>query len=194
MKNILIIVILLLTAFLVGCASQTTEVVKPLTLLESALEVTQLLEAQNFEALEAWIHPEKGVRFSPYGYVDLEKDLVIEKGQLTIKSKDTKVYNWGLYDGSGEPIELSFMDYYETFVYDVDFLNPEVIGINTLIGMGNTYVNISEVYPNAEFVELHFNGIDPQYEGIDWRSLYLIFEKVDSTWKLIAITHGQWTI
>ena len=113
---------------------------------------------------------------------------------MTIKSKDTKVYNWGLYDGSGEPIELSFMDYYETFVYDVDFLNPEVIGINTLIGMGNTYVNISEVYPNAEFVELHFNGIDPQYEGIDWRSLYLIFEKVDSTWKLIAITHGQWTI
>lgn len=43
----------------------------------------------------------------------------------------------------------------------------DTVGINQVIGFGNTLVNISDVHPNGSFVEFHFTGFDSQYEGID---------------------------
>jgi len=49
-------------------------------------------------------------------------------------------------------------------------------------------------YPTASFVEFHFTGFDPQYGGIDWSSLRLVFENVGGNWLLIGIVHDGWTI
>jgi hypothetical protein len=86
------------------------------------------------------------------------------------------------------------MDYYNRFVYDQDFLNPEMIGINSIIGFGNTLVNIGDAYPGASFLEFHFSGFAPQYEGMDWRSLILVMEELNGEWKLVGIVHNEWTI
>jgi (p)ppGpp synthase/HD superfamily hydrolase len=43
-------------------------------------------------------------------------------------------------------------------------------------------------------VEYHFSGFDPKYEGMDWRSLRLVFEEKDNIWHLVGIIHDQWTI
>ena len=107
---------------------------------------------------------------------------------------DTTVYTWGEYDGSGFPINLSFADYYTRFVYDQEFVHPHLVGINNVIGFGNTLVNIADVHPNGSFVEFHFTGFDPQYEGMDWRSLFLVFEQLDGNWVLVGIVHNEWTI
>ena len=101
---------------------------------------------------------------------------------------------WGHYDGSGEPIELNFNDYYERFIYDADFANPQVIGNDVAVSYGNAIDNTKEIYPNSHFIELHFKGLDPKYEGMDWRSLKLVFEQEDGKWYLVAIVHGEWTI
>ena len=43
-------------------------------------------------------------------------------------------------------------------------------------------------------MEYHFPGIDPKFEGMDWRSLRLVFEQKNCTWYLVGIIHAQWTI
>ena len=163
-------------------------------LLLTTVRVLQLLKDKNMDDLSDFIHPTKGVRFSPYGYVDIENHLVFKAEEVNELEDNTQVYTWGAYDGSGEDIELSFNDYYDKFIFDEDFSNPQIIGNNVIVGIGNSLVNIEEVYPDGRFVELHFEGFDPQYEGIDWRSLRLVFETVDGNWYLVGIVHDQWTI
>lgn len=37
---------------------------------------------------------------------------------------------------------------------------------------------MAQVYPNGYFIEFHFSGFNPQFEGIDWESLKLVFEAI----------------
>ncbi|WP_161822878.1 hypothetical protein [Sporotomaculum syntrophicum] len=159
-----------------------------------AAEILAFIKAKDMESLAQAVHPDKGVRFSPYGYVNKEKDLVFTADKVRQLPSDNTVYVWGSYDGSGEPIRLSFADYYNKFVYDKDFLNAKEVGYNQVLGKGNSLINIADVYPEAKFVEYHFPGFDPQYNGMDWVSLRLAFEQKSSKWYLVGVIHDQWTI
>ena len=163
-------------------------------LLGTTVNVLTLLKNKDMEGLSNFIHPTEGVRFSPYGYVDVDNHQVFSAEEVADLANDTGFYIWGDYDGSGESIELDFNDYFNEFIFDEDFFNPQIIGNNVTVSEGNTLDNIKEVYPNGHFVEFHFEGIDPQYEGMDWRSLKLVFEAVDGDWYLVGIVHDQWTI
>ena len=167
---------------------------QPTSLLGTAVNVMELIATQDFVSLSTYVHPDQGARFSPYAYVDVENHLQFDAQEFADLLLDTTVYTWGAYDGSGDPIELSFADYYTRFVYDQEFINPHLVGVNNVIGFGNTLVNIADVHPNASFVEFHFTGFDPQYEGIDWRSLFLVFEQLNGDWFLVGIVHNEWTI
>jgi hypothetical protein len=37
-------------------------------------------------------------------------------------------------------------------------------------------------------------GAKPEYAGLDWASLLLVFEQYESRWYLVALVHDQWTI
>ncbi|NLM45806.1 MAG: hypothetical protein GX200_03275 [Firmicutes bacterium] len=162
--------------------------------LITALKTMELLKNKEMAKLAKMVHPQKGVRFSPYFFVDVQNDRIFNAQQVAGLNEDTTVYDWGIYDGIGEPIELTFNDYYERFVYDQDFLNPHLIGNNTPIGSGNTVDNVAEAYPDGTFVEFHFTGFEPGYDGMDWRSLRLVFEQYEGKWYLVGIIHGEWTI
>ncbi len=164
------------------------------SLFSTALTVVELLKAKDMVALANHIHPVKGVRFTPYPYVDLQADLVFTSQQITNLLQSSQVYTWGSFDGTGDPIDLTFSDYYDRFVYDADYANAHLIGNNIEIGTGNAIHNIPQAYPNATFIEFHFTGFDPQYSGMDWRSLRLVFENQNNTWYLVGIVHGEWTI
>ncbi|HHW22060.1 MAG TPA: hypothetical protein GXX26_04145 [Clostridiaceae bacterium] len=159
-----------------------------------ANDVLTAIKDFDMEKLAEFIHPDKGVRFSPYGFVDVDNDLVFTADEVKNLASDSKIYLWGHYDGSGDPIGLSFQDYYRKFIYDVDFINAEKTGYNQVLGHGNALNNSFEVYKNSIIVEYHFSGIDPKYEGMDWRSLRLAFEKKNDVWYLVGIIHDQWTI
>lgn len=161
---------------------------------KTASEVINAIRDEDFETLSGIVHPEKGVRFSPYGHVDVQNDLVFTPLKVKDLANDSTVYNWGVYDGSGQPIELSFKDYYNRFVYDKDFANARVISFNQIIGRGNIINNIFDVYPGCITVEYHFPGFDPKYEGMDWRSLILVFERKNDAWYLVGVIHSEWTI
>ncbi|ANB59430.1 hypothetical protein [Anoxybacteroides amylolyticum] len=162
--------------------------------LHTALDVVTALQAKDMKKVATYVHPEKGVRFSPYGHVNPDSDVVFKKTELPSLMESKHIYHFGTFDGSGQPIDMTFQDYFHKFVYDVDFANPHIIGNNVVIGKGNTIENIHDVYPNAVFVEFHFTGFDKQYNGMDWRSLRLVLEKQGETWYLVGIVHDQWTI
>lgn len=157
-------------------------------------ETILAIKNMDFEKLSKIVHPDKGIRFSPYAYVDIKNDVVLSAEQIRSIATNNPVYIWGAYDGIGDPIELSFIDYYNRFIYDRDFANAEEKGFNKIIGTGNTINNAFEVYPGAIIVEYHFPYFDARYEGMDWKSLRLVFEKKDNTWFIVGIIHDEWTI
>ncbi|OZV13702.1 hypothetical protein CIW83_01810 [Tissierella sp. P1] len=177
--------------------SQLNNVNQPMSnnnLLSIVVDVMDSIKNKDMDRLSSYVHPTKGLRFSPYGHIDTESSQVFTVEEVKNLKEDNKAYLWGHYDGSGEPIKLNFNDYYKRFVYDKDFANPQIIGNDISIGEGNTVDNIKDVYPNSHFVEFYFKGFDPQYAGIDWRSLKLVFEEENGKMYLIAIAHGEWTI
>lgn len=159
-----------------------------------AQAVVLALRDKDMESLVSFVHPEKGVRFSPYTYVNKDTDVVFDIDHLRNSFTDSTKYIWGVYDGTGKPIRLSFVEYYEQFIYDQDFVNADKVGYNEIIGNGNTINNIFEAYPDAEVVEYYFSGSDPKYSGMDWSSLRLVFEEDNGVWYLVGIIHDQWTI
>jgi len=157
-------------------------------------EILTALKSKDAAALARYVHPKQGLRFTPYSYIDLEKDLVFQATDIPALFASDRLYTWGSFDGSGEPITLNFNDYYAKFVYDQNFLAAPQTVFNQVIQRGNTINNFTSAYPGAGSLEYHFAGFDPQYEGMDWKSLKLAFEPVGETWYLVGIIHEQWTI
>ena len=164
-------------------------------LVEStALAVVDALQRKDGAKLASLAHPAKGVRFSAYPYVRTDTDQVLTAADLAAAFTDPKVRLWGITDGKGDDIRLTYAKYQAQYVYDVDFAKAPDVAYNRAIGTGNSMDNSATAYPDAVMVEFHYPGFDPQYGGMDWRSLRLFFEQKDGTWYLVGIVHGQWTI
>ncbi|MCR2803367.1 hypothetical protein [Paenibacillus soyae] len=160
---------------------------------EAADAVISALKTKDLATLGKLVHPEHGIRFSPYVHIDAEKAVRFNAGKLP-SMEDATVRNWGNYDGSGEPIELTFAEYYDRFVYDHDYAKPQEIGDDSILGSGNTTPNIKDIYPESYIVDYHFNGFDEKNEGMDWASLILVMEEHEGGWYVSAVVHSGWTI
>ena len=160
-----------------------------------AKSVLQALKAGNLAKFSTFVHPQKGVRFSPYAQVLPDEDRVIKQNQLVRTWSSKTRYKWGAYDGSGDPIRLTFRKYHRRFIFDHDFSRAESVVYNPEhMSRGNTPNNIPEIYPHSIAVEYHFSGFEERYSGHDWVSLWLVFEKRGSNWYLVGIVHDEWTI
>ena len=157
-------------------------------------KILAVLKARDYKALAIYVHPELGLRFSPYAFVDVKADCKFTvAGLINVKQKGKKI-KWGKYDGSGELIMMTVPEYFNRFVYDADFINRGEISINEVIPSGNTVNNVEEAYPGCEHVEFMFPGTDPALEGMDWRVIRLVFKKVKDKMYLVGIIHSEWTI
>ncbi|MDG0811716.1 hypothetical protein [Cohnella rhizosphaerae] len=162
------------------------------TLSAAAKDVVEALRDRNLKRLSSWIDPKLGLRFSPYAAMTEEDQIFKPEALPSFKSQDK--IKWGTADGSGDPIELSFRDYFDKFVYDKDFDTAPSISANKLVGKGNTVYNGQDTYPGSSFVEFHFPGFDDSTDGMDWESLIVTFVQDGGDWRLVALTHAQWTI
>lgn len=199
-RNLALALSLLLILTLAGCqAPQRPQVEDPerynqTTALFAAMEFVTLLDNKDYASLATLVHPTEGLRFSPYAYVNLDTDQWVATENLTTFLKGNEPLNWGSYDGTGDPISLTPEAYLQRFVYDQAYIEPHLIGHNQIVSTGNTIVNIDTAYPGATFVEFHFKGFDPQYQGMDWRSLILVLKEASGLWYVVGILHSEWTI
>ena len=159
-----------------------------------AKDVLLAIRNKDMSKLASFIHSEKGVRFSADSYVNRNSDRVFYRPQIPKLLTENKKYVWGVYPGSGMPIQMTPRQYFNSFVYDQDFANAKQIGYNQVLGLGNSRNNSFEVYPKAIIVEYYFPGFEPKYKGMDWKSLRLVFEEKGNNWYLVGIIHAQWTI
>jgi len=181
-------------------AKDTVTVVINTAARDSALfqltdEALTAFDKKDYEALSLLVHPDLGLRFSPYSYIDSTADKIVTaewiKKQAN-KPKQQKI-EWGAIDNTAEPIRMTMDKYIDAFVYDVDFIHPEMRKVNEIIGRGNTINNIAEMYPGCDFTESHFPGFDKKMEGMDWRSVRLVFKKKDGKYYLVGVIHDEWT-
>ena len=151
------------------------------------------LQAYDYNLLVDLVHPDHCLRFSPYAYL-ADNQLIFCPEELRDLVSSDKKYTWGEYDGTGNPILMTFPEYHQNFVYDSNYIKAEIIGFNVEVSSGNAINNIADIYPEGVMIEYYFSGFDPQYGGLDWRSIRLVFIQDNLTWYLAAIIHGEWTI
>ena len=163
-------------------------------LLDRAGQALEALKAQDYAALSLLVHPQQGLTLTPYSTVDPQLDTVLSRDQVAQLSVDETVYTWGLYPGSGAPIQCTAPVYFERFVFNADYTQAPRVGVDEVLISGNALENVADAYPEARFVEYHFPGIDPELEGCDWGALKLVFQVWENDWYLVGIIHGEWTI
>jgi hypothetical protein len=161
-----------------------------------AKEALLALRNKEMAKLSQMAHPQKGVRFSPYLSVNdsNSKDRVFTRRQLKNLYRSNRRYFWGYADGSGDPIRQTFRTYYKQYVWTYDFLKAKQVSYNVKSQRGTTLNSAFDFYPKAILVEYHHIDFESKYQGMDWQSLWLVFEKQGQTWYLVGILHDEWTI
>lgn len=170
--------------------------VKDSVLIQLTEKALTAFKQRDYTTLADMVHPGEGVRFSSYGYIDttfdqvVTADWILKQGGLAKQDKQ----KWGEYDGTGKPIRLTLDGYIKEFVYDAEFLQPEKRAVNQFIGGGNSLNNLPAIYKGCDFTECHFSGFDPKFDGMDWKSLRLVFKMKDGKYYLVGVVHDEWTI
>jgi hypothetical protein len=75
---------------------QAEEIIK-----EISDTVLKAIAEKDVKTWAAYVHPEKGVRFTPYTYVEKDKDIIFTKDQIESFFDNEKTYLWGYYVFSG---------------------------------------------------------------------------------------------
>lgn len=163
-------------------------------LLSSACAVNRCLQRRDWSALAAYIHPNRGVTFTPYSTVEPDSDLNFTAAQIKGLAQDQTVYTWGFEDGRGDPIKMTAEQYFTRYVYDKDYTQVPEIGVDRVMTGGNALENLAEAYTGCRFVDFSFPCADPVNDGTDWSSLKLVFQAEGEHWYLVGIVHGEWTI
>jgi hypothetical protein len=160
---------------------------------DAAREVIAVLAAGDYQKLEQLVSPD-GLSMSLYPHFDSQKNLIV-KSDVSKIPQDTKMYLWGYTDGKGDPINLTRSDFISgIFPNSIDYLKAPEVAINKKLGEGNSLNTIKEDVAGRTYIAFHFPGFDSKYEGMDWTTLYLIFDSVNGEYKLRGIAKDNWTI
>ncbi len=172
--------------------SSRTKITKDQALKKVNEDIIQTLKDQDFKKFAEFIHPEKGVRFSMYAFVNPKEDKLLSKADFIRYQPTRTLFTWGRMDGSGDLYRATIHDYLTDWVYSKDFATAQV-SLNAFQGKGNSLNNVKEIYPNADFTENFIKGSEAN-SGMDWKCLRLVFEEFQGTYYLIGVVNDQWTI
>ncbi len=129
---------------------------------------------------------------SPDGFIDPD-DQRLTVDQLARADGATDDLRWGLEDGTGDPIEMSILEYFDQLARNPALTDTDRVSIDLRIGSGNTVDNLATAFPDATVVELHYSG-DAENPEFTWSSVRLAFERDGDGWVLVAIASDSWTI
>ena len=163
-------------------------------LLNSACAALRTIQQRDYAALAAWVHPERGVTFTPYSTVDPESDLNFSAAQVKKFGTDSERYIWGAVPGTGELIQMTPEEFVSRYIFGADYTQASKIGIDKINISGNALENVTEAYSDCRFVEFTFPGAGTGAQGQDWNSLKMVFAPAETQWYLVALIHSQWTV
>lgn len=163
------------------------------TVTQQAMRIQRALANHDYASIINDIHPTKGVRFSMYAYVHLDKDKVFSRAQFAQYLRESRIrFTWGELDGSGETYVVPLPVYLDSWIDAKKFDNARIT-VNKFESRGNMINNVMEVYPRSDVVDFYYRGSD-QYEGMDWRGMRLVFENYQGKRYLVGIVNDRWTV
>ncbi|WP_027962975.1 hypothetical protein [Halalkalibacillus halophilus] len=155
---------------------------------EQANEVIQALAEEDFEVLAGFVHEQQGLLFSPYVNLS-DDDLVFSAEEVRDFNVDDTVYEWGVEDGSGFPIELTPAEFIQEHIYQRDYHNADEITYNDFESRGTMENNLEEFFTEPEVIEFYVAG----ESDFEWNSLYVVFEESeDGSYRLVALVNDEW--
>lgn len=160
-------------------------------LAQRAIGALLALRAGDMTTFSTYVHP-AGVRFVPNTIISAENPVWSPADVIGLPANPT-VYAWGSDFARGDTIMLTFADYYPRYVWSADFFFADAIGYNTNLVTGGLIDNSGDIYPGRQFVEYHFDGFDPQYTGLDYRTLRLVLLPHTDEWYVVAVVNNEWT-
>jgi hypothetical protein len=165
---------------------------KEVALKKTNDELLQALKVGYYDVFANYIHPEKGLRFSMYAFVNRNEDKHFSKIDFEKYLPTKTIFTWGSRDGSGEIYKATIDQYLKNWVYKKDFTRSEY-AFDKFLGNGNSLNNLKEIYPNTNFTENYIPGSE-KYSGMDWNSLRFVFEEFEGKYYVIAVINDEWTI
>lgn len=162
-------------------------------LMTLAKVVLQAAVDRDHATFSGHFHPSLGVRFSPYAFIDTQADKVFQAQAFQdLAAQPKKKIVWGRYDPRDEDIRHTVDGYLQEFVTDKPYLSEGSWAYNATIGNSTVHNNLTEVYPNAKFVEAHWVTKNEEMAPFEWGSVRLAFEQVDGKWYLVGVVHDAW--
>jgi len=156
-------------------------------------EILPLLQSQDFAVLATFISPELGTRISPYGYVNVDKDLVFTREQVAAFRSNQGIYRWGVQAGSEMDINLTVAEYRPEYATSQTPAQEWGLLLDPSRKASNTIDYFAEVYPDGHYVEYLQPGTEA-YGYLDWQSLRLGFQQSgEDAYYLSAIIRDEWT-
>jgi hypothetical protein len=192
-KIVFATVFLLLTCHSFAMTGTATQ--KVTDSLPPADKILEAIAAGNFATLAKYVHPQRGLEFSPYSrnLIDLQT-IRFSQAEVVKFGVDERIYTWGTFDGSGEPILMTPSDYFKEFVYDIDYIRKAKR--TTTIPKQRTpgeFSGLHKYYPEELIVRYHYPGT-PDNEYIDFRDLILLFSVIEGRWYLVGVALAESTV
>jgi hypothetical protein len=162
-------------------------------LISASKEVLLALKNEDYKKLET-LTSKDGLSFNEYpDSLDLNRNDISKSAVSEIPTNTTK-YMWGYTDGKGDEIRLTVSDYIKQWIYNRDYINAPKIVVNQIAyPQGNTPNNIATYSQGRNYVAFHFDGRE-EYAGMDWSTMYLIFDEENGIYTLRGIVKANWTI
>lgn len=151
------------------------------------------LAGGDFEKLQLFMHPTKGTVFSATPFIDMTESVQPMPNDLLTLTASSEKFVWGIGEATGEPIELSFAEYYHQYITSVNYRESYIeVNYGLIPNRGNASLNYKELFPTTIAVEYFYPGTET-YEGLDYSSLILVFEKYEESYYLVAVMNSYWT-
>jgi len=120
--------------------------------------VIKSLKFKNFNLLSEYVHPTKGIRFSPYSYI-LSSDMILKQSDIKKINNNHKKFDWGMKSSNMEQINLTFDNYFDRYVYNFDFANANQIIFQNITDSLDRVDNIKSFYANSYIMEYKINQL-----------------------------------
>ncbi len=161
-------------------------------IIDRAREVLFMLQNKNYSQLEEFISSD-GLALNNLPNVNLTKNNVLKKDISDIPN-DSKVHLWGYTDGKGDPINLTTKDFIEKWITPELFINADEIVVNKIKDEGTNSLNTVLQDAGNRTVIGFYHASDAAYPGLNWATLYLVFDQENGVYMLRGISRNQWSI
>jgi hypothetical protein len=155
-------------------------------------KVTHAIENKNLLKLSEFVHPLKGVRFSQFGYINQEEDLVFKPEEIKTFLMDKKEYKWGVKSGSGDDLILTPKEYFDKYIFFGSFSKANRKSFNKAVDEMGLDQSQSNIYINSVFVDYYFAGTTKN-SNFDWKAIRFIFEEYQNKWFVVGMVYTHWT-